>query len=223
MPHAFEAWLHRRELVERQLINTFQHKAYSFMLEQFRIRWCHACRWTPNPCLQSFDAHPRGHGSHLNVTLGQDGRSWEAALVLDHTEEQNGKQFSYPAVIQTRDGLVHVFYTWHRERIKHVVLDPTRLVTTPMPDGQWPEKPRANALPAFPGAEGYGATTPGGRGGKVLAVTNLKDSREGRLRAAVAEAAAMLAGEQSSHTFVAIPGETKELKERSAARNQDIC
>ena len=46
----------------------------------------------------------------------------------------------YPAVIQTRDGLVHLFYTWHRERIKHVVLDPARLVTTPMPDGQWPNE-----------------------------------------------------------------------------------
>ena len=39
----------------------------------------------------------------------------------------------------------------------------------------------------------------------------------------VAEAAAMLAGEQSSGTFVAIPGETQELRERSAARVEDIC
>jgi predicted neuraminidase len=73
----------------------------------------------------------------LNVALSCDGVRWDAALVLDYLDEP-GRQFSYPAVIQSRDGRVHVVYTWHRQRIKHVVLDPARLETVPMPEGQWP-------------------------------------------------------------------------------------
>jgi predicted neuraminidase len=61
--------------------------------------------------------------SPLNVAVSRDGRTWHAAHVLVNEPGE----YSYPAVIQTTDGLVHVTYTWRRQRIRHVVLDPERL------------------------------------------------------------------------------------------------
>ncbi len=70
----------------------------------------------------------------LNVAVSSDGRQWDAALVL----EDHPGEFSYPAVIQTSDRLVHVTYTWQRKRIKHVVINPAMLKTLPIRNGQWP-------------------------------------------------------------------------------------
>jgi predicted neuraminidase len=70
----------------------------------------------------------------LNVAVSRDGKQWEAALVL----ENSPGEFSYPAVIQARDGLVHITYTWKRLRVRHVVLDPGQLALRPIPNGVWP-------------------------------------------------------------------------------------
>ena len=55
--------------------------------------------------------------SPLNAAVSRDGQAWQAALVL---EDEPKMEFSYPAVIQTRDGLVHITYTWKRQRIEQV-------------------------------------------------------------------------------------------------------
>ncbi len=74
--------------------------------------------------------------SPLNVACSRDGVRWEAVTVLENTP---GAEFSYPAVIQTRDGLVHITYTWKRQRIKHAVLDPGQFTPRPLLDGRWPD------------------------------------------------------------------------------------
>jgi predicted neuraminidase len=59
----------------------------------------------------------------LSIAVSADGENWPPAVVL----EDSPGEYSYPALIQTRDGLVHVTYTWKRQRIKHVVVDPARI------------------------------------------------------------------------------------------------
>lgn len=66
----------------------------------------------------------------LAVALSSDGVHWQRALTLENSPAD---EFSYPAVVQTRDGLVHISYTWKRQRIKHVALDPALL---PFPEGK---------------------------------------------------------------------------------------
>lgn len=73
--------------------------------------------------------------SPLNLAISSDGQTWQAALELENTR---GSEFSYPAIIQTRDGLIHITYTWKRQKIKHAVVDPAKLVLRTLVNGEWP-------------------------------------------------------------------------------------
>ena len=65
----------------------------------------------------------------LAVAVSSDGGGWQRVLTL---EEEKGEEFSYPAIIQARDRLVHITYTRKRQRIRHVVLDPASFPPPPM-------------------------------------------------------------------------------------------
>lgn len=67
--------------------------------------------------------HSDSKRSPLNVAVSGNGKTWVPVVTL----ESEAGEFSYPAVIQSRDGLVHCTYTWNRKFIRHVTIDPMRL------------------------------------------------------------------------------------------------
>ncbi|WP_443947354.1 sialidase family protein [Pedobacter sp. AW1-32] len=78
----------------------------------------------------------KGARTPLNVAVSKDGKNWYAALIL---EDSPISQYSYPAVIQTTDGLLHFIYTWRRQKIKHVVVNPSKLKLKKIENGIWPK------------------------------------------------------------------------------------
>jgi hypothetical protein len=62
-------------------------------------------------------------GQRVMYAQSDDGVAWTPAVTL----ESAPGEYSYPAVIQAADGGIHVTYTWNRQTIAHVVLDPTKL------------------------------------------------------------------------------------------------
>ncbi|WP_308990983.1 exo-alpha-sialidase [Mariniflexile litorale] len=77
----------------------------------------------------------KGIRTPLNIAVSNDGVNWDASLVL---EDSRISQYSYPALIQGSDGMLHCVYTWRRQRIKYVKIDPSKLVSFPIKKGVWP-------------------------------------------------------------------------------------
>ncbi|HUU15213.1 MAG TPA: sialidase family protein [Terriglobia bacterium] len=68
--------------------------------------------------------HSTRERTPLNVALSADGgETWTPFLEL----ETAPGEYSYPAVIQSADGDVHITYTWKRRNIKHVIIPKSSL------------------------------------------------------------------------------------------------
>jgi len=64
------------------------------------------------------------------VRSSDEGRTWDKPLIL----ETNPGEYSYPSVLQTRDGKIHIIYTFRRYSIKHVEMSEDWLTRFERPD-----------------------------------------------------------------------------------------
>jgi len=79
-----------------------------------------------------FNNTPRGR-TPLSAALSSDeGKTWPA---IKNLETEQG-EFSYPAVIQCPDGLIHVVYTYRRTHIKHIEFDKSWLISRERREGR---------------------------------------------------------------------------------------
>jgi predicted neuraminidase len=62
-----------------------------------------------------------GGRAKLNVAISKDGKKWTDIAILENGTRQ---EYSYPAVVQSSNGKVHITYTYERKNIKYVVLEP---------------------------------------------------------------------------------------------------
>lgn len=67
---------------------------------------------------------PKGVRTPVDIACSMDGQQWEHVVCLENSPV---RQYSYPSIIQGRDGALHVVYTWRRQRIKYVKINPENL------------------------------------------------------------------------------------------------
>lgn len=74
-----------------------------------------------NPSEKNADPKSWGERRPLLVAHSSDGLAWRTIATLDTRPNRHG--YAYPAIVQAKDGRVHITYTWNRARLKHVVLE----------------------------------------------------------------------------------------------------
>lgn len=67
---------------------------------------------------------PKGPRTPLCLAISQDGVKWENILTL---EDSPISQYSYPSIIQGKDGKLHAIYTWRRQRVAYKAIDLDKL------------------------------------------------------------------------------------------------
>ncbi|WP_245588250.1 sialidase family protein [Algoriphagus terrigena] len=67
---------------------------------------------------------PKGRNI-LNLAISTNGKDWTPVMTLENVPIEDG--YAYPAIIQSKDGLVHLTYTYNRRSVKYAVVDPAKI------------------------------------------------------------------------------------------------
>ena len=73
---------------------------------------------------QTLPMTPKGVRTPCSIAISDDGSNWRHVLTL---EDSPIDQYSYPAIVQGKDGTLHCVYTWRRQRIAYKQIDLNKL------------------------------------------------------------------------------------------------
>ena len=86
-----------------------------------------AVETTPTGLLLAFNNDPENRDVLSLAHSQDDGHSWQVFHVLEYqpnlSKRDHTNEFSYPWFVKDQSGVYHLFYTWQRTHIKHVMFN----------------------------------------------------------------------------------------------------
>lgn len=69
----------------------------------------------------------------MSLAISEDGgRTWrrrrnleigDGYCMTNNSADQRNREYSYPSIVQSQDGALHIAFTWFRQKIKYVRVD----------------------------------------------------------------------------------------------------
>jgi len=81
--------------------------------------------------LLAFNNDPEERDDMSLATSLDQGKSWQIAQILEQNKDtiaDKNQQYSYPWLLQTKNGNIHLLYSWHKSHIKHSVFNTAWLI-----------------------------------------------------------------------------------------------